>query len=214
MTLNVKGIKLKPVQNMADGNTMNLYIYSFIGEDYWDEGFNEKTLRDALNEHGDVSTINVHINSQGGSVFSGIAIYNVLRAHSATVNVFVEGYAASIASVIMLAGDTREAMQGTSVMIHDPSTFASGTSSDLRKTADVLDSIKEQIISIYVDRTNLTADEATNMMTEETWMGADLAHKLGFATTLSKRIRRHPQRFNMLSTPVRQVIGACYGRLS
>lgn len=180
MPIDYKGIKLEPVKNVA--NAMDLYIYSFIGEDFWEEGFNENTLRDALDEHGAVNTINVHINSQGGSVFSGIAIYNVLRNHPATINVKVEGYAASIASVIMLAGDTREAMQGTSVMIHDPSTFAAGTSSDLRKTADVLDGIKDQIISIYVDRTNLSAEDAAQMMTDETWMNADKALEFGFAT--------------------------------
>lgn len=129
----------------------------------------------------------VEINSPGGDVFAGLGMYNMLRSFAAngkTVTTRVTGVAASIASVIMLAGDKREMPKNSFAMIHSASTFAFGTADELRESADVVDKIDGAIRNVYMDRMGLGEEEVTAMMAKDTWLTADECLTNGFATDL------------------------------
>src|SRR5690625_1332898 len=130
----------------------------------------------------DVDTINLHINSPGGLVFDGVAILNLFRNHKARVIVHIDGLAASIASVIAMAGDEIHIADNAMVMVHNPLVMMIGNAAELRKEADVLDQIKETLITSYQTHSNLDRDELALIMDEETWMDADAAITNGFAT--------------------------------
>lgn len=134
---------------------------------------------------GPVSRIDLSIHSPGGSVFEGWAIYNRLSNHPAEVHVTVEGLAASMASVIAMAGDTVTMPANSYLMIHDPWGFAMGGAEDMRKHADLLDKLRGNIVNVYAARTGLPVDEVERMMAEETWMDAAEAMELGFADAVS-----------------------------
>lgn len=164
------------IQNKAN-NAAEILIYDEIG--YWD--INAKDLARDLKDIGNVSNIDVRINSPGGSVFDGTAIYNLLKNHNAEVTVYIDGLAASIASVIAMAGDKIVMAENALMMIHNPWSGVWGEADDMRKEAEVLDKIKDSIIATYVSRTGKTADELSAMMDEETWLDATEAVELGFA---------------------------------
>lgn len=136
-----------------------------------------------------LETVEVEINSPGGSVFEGQRIYNALRGISARgveVTTTVNGLAASMGSVILMAGDKRQMTQGSRIMIHEASTIAMGDSRAMRKTADLLDGISSEIAGIYADRTGGDEKEIRNLMFAETWMTADKAKENGFVGTVLK----------------------------
>lgn len=129
----------------------------------------------------DGDTLNVHINSPGGDVFDGIAIFNRLDQHDGEVNVTVDGLAASAASLIAMAGDSIKMAKGAFLMIHEPWGLTIGDASDHAKTADNLRQIAGEIVDIYHQRTGVDRDEIAAMVAAETWMtGADARAK-GFA---------------------------------
>src|SRR4051812_38891460 len=117
----------------------DILIHQEIGENWFGDGLTSKRFSDDLAKLGDVRQINVDINSPGGAVYDGISIYNLLRAHGARINVKVTGIAASIASVIAMAGDSIEMGVGAMMMIHQPWSIAIGNADDMREFADVLD---------------------------------------------------------------------------
>lgn len=126
----------------------------------------------------------VEINSPGGSVFDGIAIYNMLRAAAASgkkITSKVMGVAASIASVILLAGDKIVMPANSMVMVHSPSGGVFGTAEEMRDMADVLDKVKKSLVATYVKRTGLSEDEVVAMLAKDTWLTADEAKEKGFA---------------------------------
>jgi ATP-dependent Clp endopeptidase proteolytic subunit ClpP len=125
------------------------------------------------------STLRVRINSPGGSVFDGLAIYNALRRHSARVEVRVEGLAASIASIIALAGDHVAIEPSAFMMIHDPWAVAIGNATELRELADTLDKIGDQLLAIYARKTGKPEAELAELLAAETWLNADDARELG-----------------------------------
>lgn len=127
--------------------------------------------------------IEVRLNSPGGDVFEGITIYNMLKSYAGNVKVIVDGLAASIASVIALGGDEIVMNEGSFFMIHNPWSGVMGESEDFRKQADILDSIRNQILGIYQNATGLGTDELIDMMNEETWLTAEEAIELGFANS-------------------------------
>ena len=130
-------------------------------------------------------TINLHINSPGGNVFDGVTIYNALRDHKATVNVKIDGLAASIASVIAMAGDTVDIAKNAMMMIHRAWTYAAGNANDMRATADVLDKIDGGVIaSTYLDKTGMSRSDLFVMLNAETWLTAQEAKELGFVDTI------------------------------
>lgn len=163
-----------------------ILLYGDIGNfDGWCDVTAKQFDKD-LKGLGDVSTINVRINSVGGDVFAGQAIHSMLRNHKATVNVYVDGLAASIASVVAMAGDTVTMPKNAMMMIHNPWTFAAGNAKDFRKTADDLDKIAESIVSAYEGKCKQTRDEIKVIMDEETWLTAEEAVELGFADVIDE----------------------------
>ena len=175
-------------QMKATNNVAQIDIFGeIVGEKWFDEETSAVSFRDALKELGDVSTINLSINSGGGSVFDGIAIYNMLKSHKASVNVYVEGLAASIASVIAMAGDTITMRSGSMLMIHRPFTVLQGNAEEMRKAAETLEKMGDNIVNIYSDRTGIQAEEIQQIMSAETWLSAEEAVEQGWATKLDKK---------------------------
>lgn len=156
-------------------------IFDYIGEDWYGNGCTAKNVDQQLRDIGEVDDITVKINSPGGSVFDGIAIYNLLKNHSATVNVEVIGVAASAASIIAMAGDKISMGTATKIMIHNPWTLAYGEAKDFRKTAETLDEIRDGMLDAYAERTGMDRKELATMCDDETWMGPDAAIEHGFA---------------------------------
>ena len=155
-----------------------------VTDEYYDTDTSAAGFRDALKDLGDVKTINLHINSPGGSVFEGIAIYNMLKQNKAHVNVYVDGLAASIASVIAMSGDAIFMPSNSMLMIHNPWTMAVGNASELRKQADDLDKITESSIQTYLNQAGDKLDEEAlrQLMDDETWLTAKEAVDYGLAT--------------------------------
>lgn len=156
------------VKNATD-ESADIYMYDFIG-DPWigtDAGTVVKQLQSLKTKR-----INLHINSPGGLVFDGIAIYNALKAHPSEVITYIDGLAASIASVIALAGKRVVIAENAMMMIHNPAVMVYGESKALRKEADVLDQIKETIITTYASKTGASRDEIAKQMDAETWFTA------------------------------------------
>lgn len=172
----------------ADNGVAQIDIFGqIVSEKLFDEETSASSFRDSLKSLGDVSTINLSINSGGGSVWDGVAIYNMLKSHKATVNVYVEGLAASIASVIAMAGDTITMRSGSMMMVHMPFTIAQGNAEEMRKTADALEKTGNNIVDIYSSRTGIPSDDIRNIMNEETWLSAEEAVEQGWATKLDKK---------------------------
>ncbi len=136
-----------------------------------------KQLKDITANH-----IDVHINSYGGEVAEGLAIYNSLKNHSAEVTTYCDGFACSIASVIFMAGDKRVMNPASLMMIHNPWSYARGNSGDLRKAADDLDVICEAIVAAYQSHVTLEEAELRAKLDDETWITPDDAISWGFAT--------------------------------
>lgn len=136
--------------NVEDGDIL---IFGEIGDEWSDSGVTAKRVNDAVLSLGSRDTINVRINSGGGDLFTGLAIYNLLHQHPANVIVNIEGAALSAASVIAMAGDEIKMASNALFMIHDPRMWSGGTSGDMRKAADLLDKAAEQIRDTYVART-------------------------------------------------------------
>jgi ATP-dependent Clp protease protease subunit len=130
--------------------------------------------------------VKVYINSIGGSVSDGIEIYSALTRHRAGVDTIVNSLAASIASVVMLAGQNRTIGADALVMIHNPWTIAAGDSSRMRKNADVLDKHGETMVNIYARTMKASVAEIKAMMAQETWLNADEALELGLATIIER----------------------------
>jgi ATP-dependent Clp endopeptidase proteolytic subunit ClpP len=165
------------IQN-ATADVAEVFIYDVVG-DSW-EGNDSATVVKAINAIT-AKKISLRINSPGGSVFDGVAIYNALARHSAEVTTYVDGLAASIASIIALAGKKIVMAENAMLMIHNPSTMAWGESSDLRKTADVLDQVKETLVNTYATRTGKARDVIAAAMDDETWFTAKEAQAWGLA---------------------------------
>lgn len=164
----------------AAGKTPVLSIFDDIGA----YGVSAKSF---LNDLRTVTTdeVDVEINSPGGDVFAGLAIYNGLRASGKKINVKVLGLAASAASLVAMAGDTIEMPENAFMMIHNPWGFAMGGADEMRNTADVLDKIGTGLVSTYAKRTGKTDQEITALLDAETWMTAQEAFDAGFATSVT-----------------------------
>lgn len=140
--------------------------------------------------------LNVHVNSPGGSVFEGLAVYNLLRQHDGPVNVIVDGIAASIASVIAMAGDTVTMSPHALMMIHDASGLTIGNADDHRQQANVLDKLSEDIAAVYRER----GDSRRNwrgLMKAETWLTADEAVSMGLADRIGEPTSAPTNRFDL-----------------
>ncbi len=165
-----------------------LQIFDQIGEDWFGgSGISAKAFSDALQSVGPGPLV-VEINSPGGNVWDGLAIYNMLRGRQAPVTTRVVGIAASIASVIALAGDSIEMAEASLFMIHDPSGMVAGTSDDMRKMANALDQHAEILAGIYTKRTGKTSAQIRAAMTAETWFTAQEAIQFGLADKTTEQL--------------------------
>lgn len=172
----------KSIQVRAAGERRaEVLIHETIGENWYGDGLTAKRFARDLKALGEIDQILVRINSPGGAVFDGIAIYNTLKAHGATIEVFVEGLAASIASVIAMAGHTIRVGHGAMFMVHNPWTIAMGDADDMREVADMLDKVGESLIDIYHTRTGLEVAELRKLLDAETWLTAAEAVEKNFA---------------------------------
>jgi ATP-dependent Clp endopeptidase proteolytic subunit ClpP len=144
-------------------------------------GVTSKMVRDRLDEIGNVSDIDVVINSPGGLIGEGVAIYNALKRHSANIHVSIEGYALSMGSIIAMAGDTVSMADNSLMMIHNPIGGAWGDAETLRKEAEVLDKHKSALVTSYTSRPQVTLseDEVIDAMNAETWYTAAEARAVG-----------------------------------
>ena len=162
----------------------NIYIYGDITSWEWfDNDVSSYTLARQL-ENLDVNNINVYINSYGGEVGEGLAIYNSLKRHKAKIKTYCDGFACSIASVIFMAGDERIMSNASLLMIHNAWTWASGNANDFRKQADDLDAITQASINAYMENVNITEEEVKAMLDNETWLSYQNALEYGFATSV------------------------------
>lgn len=142
---------------------------------YFPEDKAPKDVQDFLDQLDGVTKINVHINSGGGSVFGGIAIYNILKRYNAEITVYVEGLAASIASVIAMVGDRIIIPKNAQMMIHKPSSIAWGNADDMRKEADILDGCQKVILNTYMQHTKegVTPEQINALIDAETWKNGE-----------------------------------------
>lgn len=170
----------------ASDDTAEVWLYDVIG-DSW-EGTTGKQFADDLKRMGNVSTLMVYVNSPGGSVFDGIAIHNVLRRHRARKIVQIDGVAASIASVVAMAGDEIQIAANGMMMIHDPWAFAMGTAEEMRKMADALDKVRVAILNSYVDRATASEEQLSEWMADETWFTAEEAIDAGLADSMTEEV--------------------------
>ncbi len=178
-----------------------LYIYEMIGASFWGGGLTEKDVADQLDKLKGVKTLDIYINSEGGDVFAGKAIYNSLKRFDAAKTVHIDGLAASAASFIAMAGDKIITAENATWMIHEAWGGAMGSAGDMRALADVLDGENKAIAGIYAARTGQPAasfwmrpppsaaapnPEATGLMAAETWMSADQALAMKLTDEIEK----------------------------
>lgn len=163
---------------------LTLDILDFIGEDFFGQGVTARSVSEQLASNPDAKKILIRMNSPGGDVFEGNAIYNMLRAVADTdgrdITVQVHGLAASMASVLMLAGSKVVAAENAMIMIHNPWGIAIGDATRMRKRADMLDKVKTTLLNIYERNSDVDREKLDAMMDAETWMTAAEAKELGF----------------------------------
>lgn len=159
-----------------------IYIYGdIVSEEWFDNDVSAPNFRKSLDELENVSEIDVHINSAGGNVFEGHAIYNMLKMHKAKINIYIDALAASIASVIAMSGDTIFMHKNSFLMIHNSWIMTVGNAKELRETAELLEKTDKASNTAYLDKaTNLSEEELNQMLEAETWLNADEALEKGF----------------------------------
>lgn len=157
-----------------------------VRKKYWsdDDVINAKDVRETLDAVSE--DIVIKLNSPGGDVFEGIEIYNYLKDHPSNVTVEVTGVAASAATFIVAGADEVIMNIGTSLMIHEASTFAWGNKSDIQKTLNALETIDDSILSIYSEKTGQSNEQLEEWMNEEKWFTADEAVEFGFADSVKR----------------------------
>lgn len=171
----------------ADSDVADIYLYDEIS--YFDmPDLGIVSAKGFAKEFNDVKApnINIYINSPGGSVDQGFAIYNEIKRSKANITVYIDGIAASIASVIAMAGDKIVINENAFLMIHDPWLMTIGSSAELRDAADKLDKIRDQISKVYTARSGKTEKEVNAAMAVETWFSADEAVKFGLVDSISE----------------------------
>lgn len=183
-------------------DSATLYIYGDITSIKWFE--NDVCVYDLAKEIGDLNgkALTVRINSYGGEVAEGLAIYNLLKSYEGEVTTICDGFACSAASVVFMAGTKRIMPRSSLLMIHNAWTWASGDADDLRKAAEDLEKITQPSVEIYTSVSNLDADEIKAMMDAETWFDADEALGYGFATEISEEAEMQSVKDGILAKTV------------
>jgi len=171
------------IQAALEADTDTITIYGVIGEDWWGEGNTVKRVDAALRAIGD-QPVTVYINSPGGDMFEGIAIYNRLMEHSQEVTTKVLGLAASAASVVAMAGAKREIAKSAFLMIHNCWTYYAGNRHAIRELADTMEEFDQAMIGVYADTSGQDEKDIEKMLDAETYMNGTTAVEKGFATGL------------------------------
>ena len=193
MNLN-KAFEIKQEGNLR---TLEIYLYGEIQGDYydwWNSKIVESTtsanyVRKAIDEAGPVDNINIYINSCGGSVSEGIAIYNILKRMQQSKTVYVDAFAYSIASVIAMAGDKIVVPSNKTMMIHNAMMSAYGNAAELRKAADDLDTINEASCNTYLTKTDkISKDELQKLLDAETFLTAEQALEIGLCDEIANPV--------------------------
>jgi ATP-dependent Clp protease, protease subunit len=169
----------------AQARGAEIVIYDEIGA----FGIPAKAFLDELKTLGPLPELTVRINSPGGSVFDGVAIYNALKRHDAAITVWIDGIAASIASMIAMAGDEVVMPENAMLVLHDPSGLVAGTATDMRAMADALDRMKSGMVAAYRDKSGRDDAEIEALMEAETWLSAQEAVDLGLADRIEQPVR-------------------------
>lgn len=172
----------------ARSDEADIYVYEDIGEN-WFGGVSAKQFASDLKGLGDVKTINLHVNSYGGQVFDGMAMYRLLVDHPAKVIVHVDGVAASAAATLVMAGDEIRITEAGMIMIHNASGCCCGDARDMRQLADLLETITATIADVYAGRTRQSKDDIAAWMDATTWMTAAEAVERGFADNIVANLR-------------------------
>lgn len=184
-------------QSANNPDTLEMYIYGDVQSDYFDwwnwEMVESETsanhFRNELAKYPDVKEIIIYINSYGGSVFEGTAIYSQLRRHPAQKTVYIDGFACSVASVIAMAGDRVIMPRNTMMMIHNAWNVVAGNATKLRKAADDLDTIMAGNRQAYIQKSNgkIAEEKLIELLDTETWLTADQCMEYGFADELLEK---------------------------
>ncbi len=172
------------VTNKSD-DLVEILLYEDIGEGFLG-GVSAKQFREVVSEATGNSVLNVRINSAGGDIFDGFAMYNALRESPNKVEVDIDGLAASAASVVAMAGDVVRMADNARMMIHNAWTVTAGDYRELRRVADLLESINGDIVDAYHSRVDLPRDALVEMLDAETWMDAEEARDMGFVDQVAE----------------------------
>lgn len=165
-------------------NDADIYIFGDIVEDEWWDGDVSAIGLVGQIKDLDVNEIRVHVNSYGGSVSAGWAIYSALREHKAKIVTYADGFVASAANYPFLAGDERYASAVSAFYLHNVSTFAMGYASDLRKAADEIEKLTDIGINAFVERAGMDRETVQALMDGETWLSPEEALEYGIATAV------------------------------
>jgi ATP-dependent Clp protease protease subunit len=167
--------------------TGELFLYGPIfGSQYWGDEVTPGAIRDELKALGDIDTLNVYINSPGGDGFAGMAIYNILKRHSAKVIVTIDGLAASAASIIAMAGDTVIMPNNATLMIHKAWTVAMGNEDEFRRSAELLAMFDQSQVVTFAAKSGMDEAQIADLLRAETWMTAQEAVDMGFADEIEE----------------------------
>lgn len=174
-----------------------ILIYDVIVESNpWDYGITPKQVKAAFDELKDRDVV-MRFDSPGGSVFAAAAMYAVAQEHNGNIQVKIDGACFSAASFLAMVGDGISMSASSMLMIHDPWTFASGNAGEMRKTADLLDQIRDQIVGAYDARTDLGEETLAAMMAEETWLTPELAKEKGFVDEVIEHKAKAGNRYDL-----------------
>ena len=186
-TLNERGESMRKYWQLeVKGAEASIFIYGDIVSEPWKWYESDVTSYDLVKEiEGlDVDVIHCYINSYGGEVAEGLAIYNALKRHKAKVKTYCDGFACSAASVVFMAGDERIMSASSMLMIHNAWMWAAGDANELRKQADDLEKINEASNNAYLEHINISKEQLQEMLDKETWLTAQEALDMGFCTTV------------------------------
>ena len=186
------------IMKNEEENSADMILYGTIGSDEWWDDICDKTFKEDIANLGEVENINLHINSPGGSVFAAVAIANTLKNHKAKVTAYIDGLAASAATIITSACDVVKMPKNALFMIHNPLTWAYGNKQELEKTGILLDKVKNSILETYLAKAkDKTKEELSALMDEEKWFNAEEAKEYGFIDEIVGEMEK-PQNVNNL----------------
>ena len=167
------------------GDSLAVYVYDEIGS----FGITAKGFIEDVASAAGVNKLDIHINSPGGDVFQGLAIYNFLKRHKSEKTVYVDGMAGSIASIIAMAGDKVVMPENAFMFIHNPWTVTAGNADDLRQEAEALMKMQTALMAVYAERTGLPDADLQQMMDDDTWLTASEAVEFGFADEIAGAVK-------------------------